>query len=263
MAVTYSRRRLHKVTYVTLIGRTLYGFYGWLVFCICALFALIFTIVVPFADLRHRLTAAATRAIFILGGVPASVKGMENLPDGNAIVVANHASYVDGFLLKGYLPHRYSFVIKGEMRNIPIAHFLLRRSGSKFVERHEQGASSRDARKIVKAALEGEPLAFFPEGTFLKEPGVGRFRAGAFVSAIRGNMPVVPVAISGTRKMLPAGRLWPWPIRPHFEVLPPILPGDAAFEDHKLLAETARQRILSVLDEPDLCKVTGENSNED
>ena len=58
MAVTYSRRRLHKVTYVTLIGRTLYGFYGWLVFCVCALFALIFTIVVPFADLRHRLTAA-------------------------------------------------------------------------------------------------------------------------------------------------------------------------------------------------------------
>ena len=149
------------------------------------------------------------------------------------------------------------------MRKIPIAHFLLRRSGSKFVERHEQSGSSRDARKIVKAALEGESLAFFPEGTFLKEPGVGRFRAGAFVAAIRGNLPVVPVAISGTREMLPSGRLWPWPIRPRIKVLPPIMPGDPAFENHRLLAETARQHILTVLDEPDLCKVTNENSNED
>ena len=147
---------------------------------------------VPFADLRHRLAAAASRAIFILGGIPARCEGLKNLPEGNAVVVANHASFVDGMLLKGYLPYQYSFVIKGEMRNIPVAHFLLRRSGSKFVERHEQTGSSRDARKIVKAALEGESLAFFPEGTFRREPGVGRFRAGAFVAAIRGDLPVVP-----------------------------------------------------------------------
>lgn len=251
------------MTYVTLIWRTLYGFYGWLVFTLCALCALLATILVPSAPLRHRLAAAASRAIFILGGVPAQVKGIQNLPQGSAVVVANHASYADGMLLKGYLPYQYSFVIKGEMRNIPIAHFLLRRSGSKFVERHVQTGSSRDARLIVKAAQEGESLAFFPEGTFRKEPGVGRFRAGAFVAAIRGNMPVVPVAISGTREMLPSGRLWPWPIRPRVVVLPPIQPGDPAFENHKQLAEAARQQILAVLDEPDLCKVTDENSNED
>ena len=251
------------MTYVTLIGRTLYGFYGWLVCTLCALFALLATLLVPSAPLRHRLTAAASRGIFILGAVPAQVKGMQNLPPGSAVVVANHASYADGMLLKGYLPYQYSFVIKGEMRNIPVAHFLLRRAGSKFVERHVQRGSSRDARLIVKAAQEGESLAFFPEGTFRKEPGVGRFRAGAFVAAIRGNMPVVPVVISGTREMLPSGRPWPWPIRPRVVVLPPILPGDPAFEDHKQLAEAARQRILAVLDEPDLCKVTDENSNED
>lgn len=251
------------MTYVTLIWRTLYGFYGWFAFIVGFLLALTATILVPAAVLRHRLAAAATRGIFVLGGLPAKVSGMENLPEGNAIVVANHASYVDGLLLKGYLPYRYSFVIKGEMRNIPVAHFLLRRSGSKFVERHEQSGSSRDARKIVKAALEGESLAFFPEGTFVREPGVGRFRAGAFVAATRGELPVVPVAISGTREMMPAGRLWPWPVRPRFEILPPILPDDPAFEDHKVLAETARQRILAVLDEPDLCKVSSANSNED
>lgn len=240
------------MTYVTVIWRALYGFYGWTVFILCFLFALLVTVLMPHAALRHRLAAAGSRAIFVLAGIPADIRGLENVPDGNAVVVANHASYVDGFLLKGYLPYRFSFVIKGEMRKVPVAHFLFRRSGSKFVERHKQSGSSRDARQIVKAAQGGESLAFFPEGTFVKEPGIARFRAGAFVAAIRGGVPIVPIAISGTREMMPAGRLWPYPVRPRVLVLPPIFPEDPAFDNHKLLAETARQRILAVIDEPDL-----------
>lgn len=251
------------MTWVTYLLRTLYGFYGWLVFGLCCIYGLLVTIIVPFATLRHRLSAGAARAVFVLGGVPARVAGLENLPEGNAVVVANHASYVDGVLLRGYLPYRFSFVIKGEMRNVPVAHFLLRRSGSRFVERHEQSASSRDARQIVKAALGGQSLAFFPEGTFRGEPGLGRFRPGAFVAAVKGDMPIVPVAIFGTREMLPEGRLWPWPVRPRIEILPPIPTSDAAFENHKALAEKARQHILAVLGEPDLCKVSPANSNED
>ena len=251
------------MTWVTYLWRTLYGFYGWLVFATCFVFGLLVTIIVPNEPLRHRIAAGTSRAVFVLGGVPASVKGLENLPEGNAVVVANHASYADGFLLKGYLPPQYSFVIKGEMRNIPIVHFLLRRSGSRFVERFDQGGSSRDARQIVKAAVGGQSLAFFPEGTFRREPGVGRFRPGAFVAATRGDLPVVPVAISGTREMLPEGRLWPWPFRPHIEILPAISPSDPVYESHKNLAETARQRILAVLGEPDLCKVSPPVSNED
>ena len=65
-------------------------------------------------------------------------------------------------------------------------------------------------------------------------------------------MPVVPVAITGTREMLPAGRMWPWPVIPRFEVLPPITPDDPAFENHHALAEKARQQILAAVGEPDL-----------
>jgi len=243
------------VTYVTFVFRALYGLYAWLVFAVCVSLAFIATILVPFAALRHKLAADASRLIFILCGIPAEIVGLENIPDGHAIVVANHASYVDGFLLKGYLPARFSFVIKGEMRNVPIVHFLLRRSGSNFVERHESSGSSRDARRIIKAAQEGQSLVFFAEGTFKVEPGVNRFRPGAFVAAVRGGLPIVPVALSNTREMMPAGRLWPWPIRPRIEVLPAIFPGDPLFDNHRELAESVRQDILAVLDEPDLCKV--------
>ena len=104
------------MTYVTYLLRTLYGLYAMLIFILCALTAFLATVLVPHAALRHQLAALSSRAIFILAGVPARTLGLENLPGGNAVVVANHASYVDGFLLKGYLPYQYSFMIKGEMR---------------------------------------------------------------------------------------------------------------------------------------------------
>lgn len=234
------------------IGRILFGLYAWLVFVIFALLALIVTVLVPSTRWRHELAAAAARGIFTMTGTAPRITGLENIPDGHCVVVANHASYADGILLKGFLPARFSFVIKGEMRAIPIAHFLLRRAGSHFVERFAMQGSSRDARRIVKAAQKGQSLAFFPEGTFRSEPGVGRFHAGAFVAAVRGRMPVIPVAIAGTRKLLPAHRAWPWPSRLQVDILPAIDLDDPAFASHRELAEAARQQVLGALNEPDL-----------
>jgi 1-acyl-sn-glycerol-3-phosphate acyltransferase len=240
------------VNYVTRAIAVVWGIFGWLSFAVAILFTLIVTIVVPGPNRRRRLVTGAAKALFVMAGVRVTVRGIDNLPADNCIVVANHASYLDGLLLNGYLPSRFSFVIKGELRDIPIVHFLLRRSGAKFVERNEISGSSRDARQIVKAAVEGESLGFFPEGTFIKEPGVGRFRAGAFVAAIKGGLPVVPVAISGTRDMLPSGRLLPRRTDLTVDILPAIAPGDDDFGDSKTLAESARQCIIAVLDEPDL-----------
>ena len=229
-----------------------YCLLAWLVTVICVVFSLLAVTFVPGLDMRRRLAAFGSRLPFILLLNRPTIEGLDNLPEGHSVVVANHASYVDGPLMKGYLPWRFSFVIKGEMRNIPVVHFLLRRAGSRFVERFEPAASARDARQIVKAAQVGESLAFFPEGTFRIEPGVGRFRAGAFLAASKGGMPVVPVAISGTRDMLTCDD---WMLRRskiHIRILPPITADDPAFEHHKTLAEAARQQILAHLDEPDL-----------
>ena len=238
--------------YVTRLLEALWGLYAWAVFLICVLFSLIVVTVVPGLGARRRLVAGAARAAFVLSFVRVDIDGLERLPGEHCVVVANHASYVDGVLLKGYLPPRFSFVIKGEMRDVPVVHFLLRRAGSRFVERFTSAGSSRDARQIVKAAQGGQSLGFFPEGTFLEERGVGRFRPGAFVAAIKGGMPVVPIAISGTRRMLPAGRILPRPRRLRIDILAPIAVETPEFDDHKRLAEASRQQILAVLDEPDL-----------
>jgi 1-acyl-sn-glycerol-3-phosphate acyltransferase len=105
---------------------------------------------------------------------------------------------------------------------------------------------------LLKAAAAGESLAFFPEGTFLLEPGVGRFRPGAFAAAIKGELPVVPVAIVGSRDILPGGTMLPKRGNLVVRILRPIPPSDDAFTNSSALAELARQRLLAVLDEPDL-----------
>ena len=240
------------MNWVTRSKEVAWGLFAWLSFGLAVLFSLFVVLLVPSARRRQKLVTWASRMVFVLPRIDVEVRGMDNLPTDNCIVVANHASYLDGPLLKGYLPWRFNFVIKGEMRDFGPAHFLLRRSGSKFVERSDIQGSTRDARHIVKAALGGESLGFFPEGTFREEPGVGRFRPGAFVAAVKGELPVVPISIGGSRHMLPSGAFLPRRGPLTIDILPAIAPGDAGFASSRELAETARQRILAVLDEPDL-----------
>ncbi|RLA26378.1 MAG: hypothetical protein DRQ63_08370 [Gammaproteobacteria bacterium] len=190
--------------------------------------------------------------VFTLAGVHVKVRGYEKLPAGHCIVVANHASIVDGVLLQGFLPPRFSFVIKGEMQRIPGISFLMRRVGSKFVERFDASGSARDARHLLRAASAGESLTFFAEGTVISQPGLSRFRAGAFVAAIKASVPIVPLAISGSRQVLLAHTLLPRHGHLRIDILNPVEPSHQAFADRKDLAELSRQRILEVLDEPDL-----------
>ena len=230
----------------------LYGIYAWLVFVVCALFALLFTLLVPGLERRRRWVSVCARLPFSLAGIDVVVRGGEKLPSSTCVVVANHASYIDGVLLQAFLPPRFSYVIKGEVQKVPVLGFLLRRIGSKFVDRFDASASARDARHLLKSAQAGESLAFFPEGTFIAEPGLGRFRSGAFAAAISADVPVVPLVIAGTRHLLPAETALPRHGHLAIEILEPLDHSEPAYAKSKTLATLARKRMLEVLDEPDL-----------
>ncbi len=143
--------------------------------------------------------------------MPLKVQGLENLPATPCVVVANHASYLDGVVLYAALPPVFGFVIKREMSKVPVANLLLRRIGSHYVDRGSGNKSARDTRKLLKRANAGGALAVFPEGTFHDEPGLAEFRSGAFVIAAKAQLPIVPIGIRGTRRALPSRRFMPWP----------------------------------------------------
>ncbi len=236
-----------------------YGVYAWLVFVVSVSLAVVSALVVPGLERRRRWVTIFARSPFTLAGIQTRVRGLEKLPVDDCIVVANHASYLDGVLLQAFLPPRFSYVIKGEMQRVPAAGFLLKRIGAKFVERFDAQGSARDARQLLKAARAGESLVFFPEGTFVEERGLGRFRPGAFAAAINAGIPIVPVVISGSRRIMPARAVLPRHGHLQIDVLNPIDRSAPEYANSKDLANLARLRMLEVLDEPDLLSKTPGN----
>jgi 1-acyl-sn-glycerol-3-phosphate acyltransferase len=134
------------------------------------------------------------------------------------------------------LPPDFAFVIKREMVRVPLASLLLRRLGSAFVERFDRHKGGSDTRRVWKLAAAGQSLVFFPEGTFDATRQVGRFLGGAFATAERASMPIVAVAIHGTRDVLPTGTLMlrRKPIR--FEVLEVMAPDGARQRSREVIA---------------------------
>ncbi len=203
-------------------------------------------------ELRRTLVRACARFWFFITGVRLNVHGAELFGNMPAVVVANHASYLDGIILKAVLPPRFGFVIKREVTQVPFLHFLLRRISSQFVERRNRYRSGQDARRIVEQAMSGTSVAIFPEGTFQTKPGLQPFRAGAFAAAVAGQMAVIPVIIEGSRDMLSADHWLPRPGRLTVTVLPPLQVTGEGRDAMQDIVRRSRTAILSVLKEPDL-----------
>ncbi len=158
----------------------------------------------PSPVLRWRLMRVATRLLANLTRTSFRVEGLEKLPDRKqpCIFVANHASYLDGPLLIAALDRPFSFVAKIELAKQTIAGIFLRRIGTEFVERFDVKKGAEDASSLFALAKTGRSLLFFPEGTFTRNPGLLRFHLGAFLTAAEAGLPIVPVAIRGTRSIL-------------------------------------------------------------
>jgi 1-acyl-sn-glycerol-3-phosphate acyltransferase len=228
-----------------------YGLFSTVTFAAITLPTIGLVAIVPGEKNRRRIVKVAAGLVFRLIGAWPRVTGLDNLPDAACILASNHASYIDGILLTAVLPPRFSFVIKREMTQVPLAHFLLRRIGSEFVDRSDSHRSGRDARRILHQATQQQSLAFFPEGTFGEKPGLQRFHSGAFAAAVRGQCPVVPIVIRGSRRMLSSKDWLPGPSRLEVIIKPPI-PCPAEGNAAKEMLQACRQSILEDLNEPDI-----------
>jgi 1-acyl-sn-glycerol-3-phosphate acyltransferase len=220
----------------------LYSAYCIVLFMALSLITLTVNLFLPSLKSRRRVAGAFSRWFFGIAGIPLRIEGLDRLPDAPCVVVANHASYIDGIVAAAALPPDFAFVIKREMVRVPLAGLLLRRLGSAFVERFDRHKGGSDTRRVWKLAAAGQSLVFFPEGTFDAIRQVGRFLGGAFATAERAGMPIVAVAIHGTREVLPTGSLLIHrsPIR--FEVLGVMTPDGAR--------QRSREMIAAALGEP-------------
>ena len=150
------------------------------------------------------------------------------------------------------LPGDFAYVAKKELAGKFFSRVPMERLGVEFVERFEAQRGLEDTERIIKTVSGGRSVVFFPEGTFGRQPGLRPFHLGAFIAASQTGVPVVPLALRGTRSILRADQ---WFFRRgavRLIIDPPIPPSGTDWDAALKLRDTARMQILRHCGEPDL-----------
>lgn len=240
-----------------------YTFYFYFLLALVFLGVIPLFILLPSVSQRWAVVRVLLKALAFFAFIDLQISGEENIPSGASILVANHCSYADVFLLICALPRSVRFVAKAELSQFWFSRFICSRLGAEFVERIDPEQGLADARRLLTLARSGDSVLFFPEGTFIRRPGLLPFRTGAFAIAVEGCLPVVPIILNGTRRLL---RAEDWLVRRsplRVMILPaqnvPISAKDASAWGKSLaLRDAVRKVMLATGGEPDL---TGERVN--
>ena len=234
----------------------LYAAYVWTLFWLMAPVTWLVAALLPRPAWSWAASRTSARLFARLTGTPLAVHGLENLPAGApCVLVANHASYLDGIVLAAALPlagRQYGFVAKRELLDGFISRTYLRHIGTDFVERFDLQQGVADLQQVSTSLQAGRCPVFFPEGTFDRMPGLLPFRMGAFVVAAEAGVPVVPVVIRGTRSILRADHWFPRRGAISVTLGAPILPDGKGWAAAIRMRNAARTEILRLCGEPDL-----------
>jgi 1-acyl-sn-glycerol-3-phosphate acyltransferase len=234
-----------------LVADVLYGAYTLALFFLMGTPIWGLVALVPSRPFGWRLVGSAGRLAARLTATPFRVDGLQNLVQP-CVLVVNHSSYIDGIILAAALLRPFTFVAKRELDNHFVPRVFLRHMGVEYVERFDKQRGADDARRAARRAGEGESLLFFPEGTFLRMPGLLPFRMGAFVAAVEAGVPVVPLTIRGTRAKLRAGQWLPRRGAISVTISPPIVPQGRDWAAAVALRDATRAEVLRRSGEPDL-----------
>lgn len=239
----------------TMRGTTdiLYAGYFWMLVGILAPLVWVTTAVLPRMRWNQTILQTVARLFFWCSRIPVLVQGSEQIPShGPWVFVTNHASYMDGLVLATALPTPVRYVAKRELVDQFIPRVFLQRIGTVFVERFDPQCGLEDTERVLRTVREGHSVVFFPEGTFERMPGLRPFRMGAFVVAAQAGVPVIPVAIRGTRSLLRAYQWLPRRGTVRITIGKALLPQGTDWKAALELREAARAQILRYCGEPDL-----------
>ena len=192
----------------------------------------------------HRCARLWAWLILATTGVRVDVHGAERVPrDGSYLFVSNHQSFYDIPIIFWNLPLDLRIIAKESLGHFPFIGGHLRRTGHVLVDRTNPGPST--FRQVSALLQRKQSLLVFPEGTRSADGRVGRFRRGIFLLAVDAGLPVVPVAVRGTRHVMKKNRLMTCPGEVALYVFDPIPTAGLTRDDAKQLA----RRVQAIVDQ--------------
>ena len=222
-----------------------YGLWAWTIIGLLGPFVWLAVLLLPKLSWRWNVTRMAV--IVLRHALFLRVETTGTWPAPPAVLVANHASFIDTFALFLSLKEPIVFVAGGKLASQRIAGPFLRRLGCVFVKTEAKERASETMSTFRSVLAGGGSLLAFPEGGIAIDR-LGRFHLGAFLLAVQTRSPVVPVAIAGTRAVLPFGvRL---PLRQPIQIVigDPIVTEDKSWKGAHQLAERSRSLVVAMLE---------------
>jgi len=184
-------------------------------------------------------------------GVRVAIHGLERLTPGTTyIFVSNHQSHYDTPVIFSSLPFQLRIIAKESLARFPVLGWHLKRGGHLFVDRkHPDRAGILNRWRALVS--EGLSLIIYAEGTRSRDGHVARFKAGSFLLAIQAALPIVPLAVIGTRQVMPKGRLRTEPrdvtLVIHDPIQPPSLSAPTT-GDAKALADRVHEIVAATVE---------------
>ena len=179
-----------------------------------------------------------------LTGSTVEVKGKENLPEeGPFVIVSNHQGNFDIPILLGYLERPIGFISKVEVKKLPIIRDWMVYMNCVFLDRKDRRQAIKAINEGAKNIKNGTSIVIFPEGTRSKGMDMNLFKAGSFKLAQKAEVPIVPVAIKGSFKIMEQNGNRIKPAKVTVTVLPNIQPEDYLDKDLKVFAEEVHEMI--------------------
>ena len=202
-------------------------------------------------NVAYHISRGWAWTILTVTGVDVVVEGSENLQPGQPyVIIANHQSHFDSLAIAWGLGIQIRWVGKQELRRIPVFGYALYMLRHILIDRtnHERAVAS--IRQGVKRLGPGTSILFFPEGTRSADGQLQAFKKGAFVTALEAGFPILPVAVKGSREVLPKNSLVFYPGRIYVTVAPPIPTEGQTLEDTATLMQQTRERLQSRMHPP-------------
>ena len=176
------------------------------------------------------------------------VEGRENIdPRQSYVLVSNHQSQFDIFLLYGWLGIDFKWVMKRELRTVPGIGTACDRLGHIFIDRSNHAAAIATLEEAKTKIVNGTSVMFFPEGTRSRNGKLKQFKKGAFRMAVDLGLPILPLTVTGTRDVLPAGTSDLMPGSARMIIHPPIPVEGLMAADCSRLSDQVREVIASAL----------------